>query len=107
MLFFPRFPQKYPMSEDSSKERQILMIMRKVLAQIVKDTTPSSKALKHPLSDQTIQDIRNCLGLISARERDLAGQAGIPMEKPYYTDEKPNAEVVSINKIGRRGESED
>ena len=95
------------MSEESSKERQILMVMRKVLAQVVKDTTPSSKALKHPLSDQTIQDIRNCLGLISARERELAEQAGIPMEKPYYVDEKPDAEVVSINSIGRIDKGED
>ena len=95
------------MSEDSSKERQILMVMRKVLAQVVKDTTPSSKALKHPLSDQTIQDIRNCLGLISARERDLADQAGISMEKPHFVDEKPNAEVVSIGSIGRINKDED
>lgn len=89
------------MTEDSSKERQVLMIMRKVLAQVIKDTTPVSRAMKHPLSDDTIQDIRNCLGLISVRERELADQAGIPMEKPYYTDEKPSAEVVSITKIGR------
>jgi hypothetical protein len=89
------------MSQDSSKEREVLMIMRKVLAQIVKDTTPPSRALKHPLSDQTIQDIRNCLGLISARERELADLAGIAMEKPYYADDKPAAEVVSINRIGR------
>lgn len=89
------------MSEDSSKEREILMVMRKVLAQIVKDTTPSSRGLKHPLSDQTIQDIRNCLGLISLRERELADIAGVAMEKPYYTDQKPAAEVVSINSIGR------
>jgi len=89
------------MSDDNSKERQILMVMRKVLAQIIKDTTPATKAMKHPLSTQTIDDVRNCLGLISARERELADIAGIPMEKPYYTDEKPSAEVVSIGSIGR------
>jgi len=95
------------MSEHSNKERQVLMVMRKVLAQIIKDTTPASRALKHPLSDQTSQDIRNCLGLISVRERELADEAGVPTEKPYYTDEKPNAEVVSINSIGRISKSED
>lgn len=88
------------MSEES-KERQILMVMRKVLAQVVKDTTPASRAMRHPLSDDTIQDIRNCLGLISARERELAEAAGVPMEKPYYVGEKRDAEVVSINTIGR------
>ena len=89
------------MSRDSSKEREILMVMRKVLANIVKDTTPASRAMKHPLSDPTIQDIRNCLGLISLRERELADEAGVAMEKPYYADEKRAAEVVSINSIGR------
>ena len=95
------------MSEDSSKEREILMIMRKVLAQVVKDTTPSSRALKHPLSEQTIQDIRNCLGLISLRERELADAAGAAVEKPYFSDEQQAAEVVSINKIGRMDKDAD
>lgn len=89
------------MSEDSSKEREILMVMRKVLASIIKDTTPPSRAMKHPLSEQTIEDVRKCLGLIAARERELADAAGIAQERPYFTDEKPAAEVISINKIGR------
>ena len=95
------------MNEDSRKEREILVVMRKVLAQIIKDTTPSSKALKHPLSDMTIQDIRNCFGLISARERELAGLAGVTQERPYFSDEKPVAEVVSINKIGKMPKADD
>ncbi len=89
------------MSDDNRKEREIMMVMRKVLARIVRDTTPPSKAMKHPLSDQTIQDIRACLGLISVRERELADAASIPVEKPYYTDEKPAAEVVPISNITR------
>jgi hypothetical protein len=95
------------MSQDSSKEREILMIMRKVLANIVKDTTPASRAMKHPLSDATIQDIRNCLGLISLRERELADEAGAAVEKPYFADEQKAAEVVSINSIGRVQKEED
>ncbi len=89
------------MNEDHNKERDLLVVMRKVLANIVKDTTPAHRDLKHVLSDQTIQDIRTCLGLISNRERELADMAGIKPEKPYYTDDKPAAEVVSINKIGK------
>ncbi|MGD2119787.1 MAG: segregation and condensation protein A [Chromatiales bacterium] len=84
-----------------NREREILMIMRKVLASIIKDTTPSHRDLKHPLSDNTIQDIRMCLGLISARERELADLIGISPERPYYTDEKPSADVVSFSKIGK------
>lgn len=86
---------------DSNKEREILVVMRKVLAQIIKDTTPPSRAMKHPLTDQTIQDIRACLGLISARERELADAAGVGQERPYYTDEKRAAEVVSFSRIGK------
>jgi len=95
------------MSDAQSKEREILMIMRKVLAQVIKDTTPATKAMKHPLSSQTIENVRNCLGLISARERELADVAGIASEKPYFTDEKPSAEVVSIDSIGRTKRDED
>jgi hypothetical protein len=96
------------MSDLSRKEREILVVMRKVLAQVIKDTTPPSRAMKHPLSEQTIQDVRHCLGLISLRERELADEAGIDRERPYYADEKPAAEVVSINRIGKANkETED
>ena len=89
------------MADESRQEREILLVMRKVLAQIIKDTTPPSRAMKHPLSDQTIQDVRKCLGLISARERELADAAGAVREQPYYTDEKPAADVVPIGRIGK------
>jgi hypothetical protein len=82
------------MSDTSKKEREILLVMRKVLAQIIKDTTPPSRAMKHPLTDQTIQDVRHCLGLISLRERELADAA--------YTDEPPAVKVVPIGKVGKR-----
>jgi hypothetical protein len=92
------------MTDDSSKERQILMVMRKVLAAVIKDTTPPNRALKHPLSEGTIDDIRNCLGLIAARERELADAAGVAQERPYYTDDPARAanRVVPITQISRR-----
>lgn len=90
------------MNDDITRERDLLVVMRKVLANIIKDTTPAHRDLKHPLTDNTIQDIRMCLGLISNRERELADQAGIKQEKPYYVDEKQSAEVVSISSIGRK-----
>jgi len=90
------------MTDTSKKEREILVVMRKVLAQIIKDTTPPSRAMQHPLSDQTIQDVRHCLGLISLRERELADVAGAAQERPYYTDEQAAAKVVPIAKIDKR-----
>ena len=89
-------------SESSQKERDILVVMRKVLAQIIKDTTPPSRAMKHPLSEQTIQDVRHCLGLISARERELADAAGVVPERPFYADEKPAATVVPMPRVGKK-----
>ena len=91
---------------DSSKEREILMVMRKVLASIIKDTTPPP-GTRHPLSDTTIQDVRMCLGLISARERELADAAGAVTERPYFSDEKPTTNVVSITGIGKSGSQKD
>lgn len=94
-------------SDPSQKEREILVVMRKVLAQIIKDTTPPSRAMKHPLSEQTIQDVRQCLGLISARERELADAAGIAQERPYYSDEQPAATVVPMPRVGKSGSNDD
>ncbi len=94
------------MSDISKKERQILLVMRKVLANIIKDTTPDHRSMKHPLSDPTIQQIRECLGLISLRERELAADVGVQVEKPYFTDEKPAAEVISFAPPGGKTKKE-
>ena len=95
-------------NENLSKEQRVLRVMRKVLASIVKDATPQPGML-HPLSEQTIQDIRECFGLIAAREAELAQETGLTRnEKPYYPDQEQKNKVVSISKIGvRKKEPED
>ena len=85
-----------------TKEQQILIAMRKTLAAIVKDVTPPP-GMKHPLSPQTIEDVRQCLGLISAREKELADEQGRGGERPYYADQPQAAQVVPIAGIGKRG----
>ena len=85
---------------EQTKEQEILMVMRKVLASIIKDTTPPP-GMKHPMSDQTIQDVRACLGLISARERELADAQGRAMERPYFIDEPRSEKVVPISSISK------
>ena len=90
------------MTDESKKEREILMVMRKVLSTIVRELTPEHKSLRHPLSEQTVQDIRQCLGLITAREKELADEAGRTVEeRPYYVDEPPKTKVVPITNIGK------
>lgn len=79
-----------------SKEQRILVVMRKLLAQIVKDTTPGP-GMRHPLSEQTIKDIRDCFGLIAARERELADEAGIEnKERPHFVDEPQTSKVLKF-----------
>lgn len=78
-----------------TKEQQILIAMRKTLAAVIKDVTPPP-GMKHPLSERTITDVRQCLALISAREKELAEAQGRTGERPYYADEPQSAQVVSI-----------
>lgn len=70
-----------------SVEQRILSAVKLTLTGVIRDTaTPAG--MQHPLSDQTIADLRQCLALISARERELAAAAGIAQDsRPRYVDE--------------------
>ena len=103
----PDFPARgCPVSESvsdlaGSKELRILRAMKTTLTGIIKDTA-TQPGLKHPLSERTIEDIRQCLMLISARERELAAELGKPMDlRPHYVDEPQKSVVVPIRGIGR------
>ena len=81
-----------------SKEQRILRVLRKVLANIVKDATPAP-GMPHPLSESTIHDIRDLFGLIAEREAELAAEAGLAInEKPYYTDQPRSSAPVTLHK---------
>ena len=85
-------------TEELRQEQRILRQMRKTLGNVVKDVTPLG-GRTNPLSDSTIQDIKDCFGLISERERELAEALNFDQAKPYYADgEQPDAKVVSIVK---------
>lgn len=86
------------MSKDTiSKEEQILQVVKKVLTDVAKDTyTPAD--LKHPLSENTIISIRDCLALISSREAELAKEAGRENNlRPKFIDEPSNSVVVKLD----------
>lgn len=84
-----------------SMEFRILQAMKRVLTDVVKDTA-TQPGLKHPLSDGTIDGIRQCLKLISARERELVEDSGKTMDmRPYYADEPKKNVVVPITRIGK------
>ncbi len=87
--------------ETLSKEQRILRVLRKVLANIVKDATPAP-GMPHPFQESTIHDIRDLFGLIAEREAELAEEAGLNRnEKPYYTDQPQKSTVVQLHKPGK------
>lgn len=87
-------------SQSSSKEQRILAIVKKTLTDVAKDTyTPAE--LRHPLSEDTINNIRECLSLISARETELAEETGqASTSKPRFIDEPQDTVVVKLDPSG-------
>jgi hypothetical protein len=87
-----------------TRDEQILRAMRLVLTNVVRDTA-TAPGLKHPLRPETIEDIRQCLMLISARERELAEAAGRPAtNRPRFVDEPTtrNEVTVPVSSVVRR-----
>ena len=81
-----------------SKEQQVMVVMRKTLANIIKDTTPEPGMI-HPLSKDTVEDIKACFVLIAARERELMEELGMENKmRPHFVDEQKSAKVVAFHK---------
>lgn len=77
-----------------SIESRILQAVKLTLASVIKDTA-TPHGMRHPLSDGTIEDMRQCLALISARERELAQIAGDASgERPRFVDEPTRVDKV-------------
>lgn len=83
--------------EELTKEERILRVMKKVLTDIAKETY-TRPGLRHPLSDDTIEGLRQCLNLITAREIELNEAAGRSMDaRPRFIDEPQKSVVVPLN----------
>lgn len=83
-----------------SPEQDLLRVVRKVLASVVKDVTPQD-GLENPLSARTIEEIREIFGLISLRERELLlSRGGDTAQRPRYSGERRSAKVVPIDSAG-------
>jgi hypothetical protein len=78
-------------------EQEILLTMRHTLAAIVRDVTPQP-GMRHPLSNATVEAVRQCLGMIAAREQVLATDGGA--ERPHFIDEPVQIPVSAIKKRG-------
>ena len=89
-------------TEELSKEQRLLRMMRKTLGNIVKDVTPLN-GRTNPLSESTIQDIKDCFGLIVEQERELGMAHDHNKARPYYLDTgSPKAKVINIVKPAKK-----
>ncbi len=88
-------------------EERILRVMKNVLTSVAKDTA-TEPGLKHPLSEATINDIRACLVMISAREQELAKQFNRDTSaRPRFIDEPKSEVVVSLDSLKQGGKKKD
>jgi hypothetical protein len=72
-----------------SQEQQILRAMRKTLTSVARDCAPRAD-FDSPLSSDTVENIRMCLGLISAREQELAALLGLDTSaRPIVAGDDP------------------
>ncbi|MBI3775533.1 MAG: segregation and condensation protein A [Gammaproteobacteria bacterium] len=77
-------------------------MMKRVLTDVAKDThTPPG--MKHVLSPNTVEGIRECLGLITAREAELANETGrAKADRPHFVDEPKRSQVVKLHTVKRK-----
>lgn len=88
--------------DEKVMEKRIMVMMRQVLAAVARDTVPPP-GMQHPLSDSTIAGIRDCLALISARERELNIDLNEEnLKRPRFIDEVQKARVVSLDSITKK-----
>lgn len=94
------------MDSETSKELKILITLRKVLSSVVREITPKP-GMRHPLSDTTMEDVRQCFGLIAAREREISEDAGMPSQhRPHFIDEPQSSNVVKLHGIGENKDTD-
>lgn len=86
------------MSEpELTTEERVLRMMKHVLTSVARDTA-TEPGLKHPLSEQTINEIRECLMVITVREQELAKEFDRDTSaRPRFIDEPKSEVVVSLD----------
>ena len=94
-------------TNNPGKEEEILQLVKGTLTAIAKDTyTPPE--LTHPLSSDTINQIRNCFTVITQRQQELARARGEEFnDRPRYIDEPSDTFVVSLDDFRDSTKKED
>jgi len=82
-----------------TKEAKILQEMRLILTEIARETAVR-RGSQHILSIETIARMRDCLGLISDREKELNESLGIEMSsRPKLGGDKSRSVRVPLREI--------
>ena len=85
-----------------TQEERILRMMKRVLTDVAKDTH-TAPGVKHALSPHTVEGIRECLALITARESELATETGrAKADRPHFVDEPQRTQVVKLHAVKRK-----
>lgn len=82
--------------DTSDIERRVLLMMKDILTRVAKETA-TPPGTRHVLSEETIERIRSCLVLISAREMELSeGDGEITEQRPRYPGQTSRRDKVKI-----------
>jgi hypothetical protein len=92
-------------TDDLTLEHRILIQVRQVLASVVRDVTPPP-GMRNPLSASTIEGIRDCFSLISARERELNSDKP-NRDLPVYADGAATTRIVDFKPPADAGSEDD
>ena len=85
------------MDADLKKELDVLVALRKVISGVVREITPDP-GMRHPLSDKTMEDVRQGFILIAAREKEITEAMGKPsLHRPQYKGDTPKTNVVKLH----------
>ncbi|MGO9444833.1 MAG: segregation and condensation protein A [Thiobacillaceae bacterium] len=82
-------------NKEQQTERRVLRAMRKTLSSVIKDATPRP-GMEGFLSEDTVEQIRECLGIIAAREKELADSLELTPAKPMYPDQERTVRTVQV-----------
>ena len=95
-LIYPKWVSYNIAMTKKTIEAQVLREMRLILTEIARETAVHREA-RHVLSDDTIIKMRDCLALISAREKELNEARGVKMSsRPKIGNDKSRSVRVQL-----------
>ncbi|KAA3631156.1 MAG: segregation and condensation protein A [Proteobacteria bacterium] len=93
-------------SDTDDTERRVLLAMKNILTRVARETA-TPPGTRHVLSEQTIEQIRQCLALISVREMELSESDGeISEQRPRYPGQRSRRDKIKVSVDSILGEGD-